>query len=86
MPQSHHPQPSKWWTRPPQTFVDRALAEAVERTHPAYVLHGHWHQPNHARIRGTTEVFGLNADGSHNSTALLTTRPALHVTYTTAWT
>ena len=66
--------------------VRRLLAEAVERTHPAYVLHGHWHQPNHERIRGTTEVFGLNADGSHNSTALLTTRPALHVTYTTAWT
>ncbi|MCY4664477.1 MAG: hypothetical protein OXC00_07425, partial [Acidimicrobiaceae bacterium] len=63
--------------------VRRLLAEAVERTHPAYVLHGHWHQPNHERIRGSTEVFGLSADGSHNSTALLTTRPALDVTYTT---
>ena len=62
--------------------VRRLLAEAVERTNPAYVLHGHWHQPNHERI-DATEVFGLGADGSHNSTALLTTRPALDVTYAT---
>ena len=61
--------------------VRRLLAEAVERTDPAYVLHGHWHQPNHERVRGGTEVFGLSADGSHNSTALLTARPALGVAH-----
>lgn len=66
--------------------VRRLLAEAVERTHPSYVLHGHWHQHNHEQIGDTTEVFGLNADGSHNSTALLTARPALRVTCTTVWT
>ena len=63
--------------------VRKLLAEAVTRTNPAYVLHGHWHQPNHERIGDATDVFGLSADGSHNSTALLTTRPALHVTYAT---
>ena len=33
-----HPQPSKWWTRPPQTFVDRALARnyVVGVTHNMY--------------------------------------------------
>ncbi|MDE0495538.1 MAG: hypothetical protein OXH54_16465 [Acidimicrobiaceae bacterium] len=50
---------------------------------PLYVLHGHWYQHNHEQICGTTEVFGLSADGIPNSTALLTTRPALDVTYTT---
>ena len=63
--------------------VRRLLAEAVEHTNPAYVLHGHRHQHNHEQIGASTEVFGLNADGNHNSTALLTTSPTLHVTYTT---
>ncbi|MYB03884.1 MAG: metallophosphoesterase [Acidimicrobiaceae bacterium] len=63
--------------------VRRLLAEAVEHTDPAYVLHGHWHQYNHEQIVSSTEVFGLSADGIPNSTALLTTRPALDVTYTT---
>lgn len=43
--------------------VRRLLAEAVEHTDPAYVLHGHWHQHNHEQIGGSTEVFGLSADG-----------------------
>ena len=47
------------------------------------MLHGHWHQHNHEHIGASTEVFGLSSDGIHNSTALLTTRPKLHVTYTT---
>ncbi len=63
--------------------VRRLLAEAVEQTDPAYVLHGHWHQHNHEQIVRSTEVFGLSADGIPNSTALLTTRPALQVTYMT---
>ena len=59
----------------------RLLAEAVEHTGPALVLHGHWHRTNRERISDTTEVFGLSADGMRNSTAYLTTSPELAVSY-----
>ena len=48
------------------------LAEAVERTQPRLVLHGHWHQANQERISDRTEVIGLAADGAHRSKVLLT--------------
>lgn len=57
------------------------LGEAVERTRPALVLHGHWHHTNRERISEATEVFGLSADGMANSSALLTTRPALSASH-----
>ena len=60
----------------------RLLAEAVERTKPAYLIHGHWHQANHERINQHTEVVGLAEDGRHNHTALLITRPTLTAAYT----
>ena len=52
--------------------VRRLLRDAVERTEPGLVLHGHWHQSNHDHIRdGDTEVFGLNRDGSAGCIAVL---------------
>ena len=51
----------------------RLLGEAVERTQPAYVLHGHWHQANRERIDERTEVIGLAEDGRSDHTALLRT-------------
>ena len=48
------------------------LREAVERTEPGLVFHGHCHQSNHEHIRdGDTEVFGLNRDGKAGSIAVL---------------
>ena len=56
------------------------LQDAVERTRPQVVFHGHWHQTNHAHIGdGRTEVFGLNRDGRAGSVAVLalgSVRPA----------
>ncbi len=60
----------------------RLLAEAVERTQPEFVLHGHWHQANAERISERTEVFGLAEDGRSNHTALLRTEPTLVASYT----
>ena len=62
----------------------RLLAEAVDRTQPEYVLHGHWHQANRERIlvRGDdtrTEAIGLAEDGQHGHTALLSNNPVLNV-------
>ena len=57
------------------------LGEAVERTRPAFVVHGHWHRTNRERICDATEVFGLCADGLANSTAHLTISPELAVSY-----
>ncbi|WP_419932246.1 metallophosphoesterase family protein [Candidatus Poriferisodalis sp.] len=57
------------------------LREAVERTQPSFVLHGHWHRTHRERIGEATEVFGLSADGMANSAAHLTTHPALGVRY-----
>ena len=37
----------------------RLLAEAVEHTQPAFVLHGHWHHTNRERINDATEVLVL---------------------------
>ena len=58
--------------------VRRLLRAAVDRTEPRLVFHGHWHHPNHARIRGgATEVFGL-ADGAEawsDCAAVLHTAP-----------
>lgn len=54
--------------------VRRLLAEAVERTQPELVLHGHWHQANREHISERTEVFGLAEDARRGSTALLSTR------------
>jgi len=51
------------------------LQDAVERTGPQVVFHGHWHQTNHAHIGdGPTEVFGLNRDGKPGSVAVLDLR------------
>lgn len=48
------------------------LQDAVERTEPEVVFHGHWHQTNHEHIRdGDTEVFGLNRDGRAGCIAVL---------------
>ena len=58
--------------------VRRLLRAAVDRTEPRLVFHGHWHQRNHARIRGGgAEVFGL-ADGAEawaDCAAVLHTAP-----------
>ena len=52
--------------------VRHLLRDAVERTEPGLVFHGHWHQTNHEHIRdGDTEVFGLNRDGSAGCIAVL---------------
>ena len=59
----------------------RRLAEAVDRTQPTYVPHGHWHQANQERISECTEVIGLAEDGRRNSNAWLTTQPELHASY-----
>ena len=59
----------------------RLLAEAVDRTQPTYVLHGHWHQANTERISDRTEVIGLAEDGRQNHTALLSTQPTLVAAY-----
>ena len=48
------------------------LHDAVERTRPQVVFHGHWHQTNHEHIRdGATEVFGLDRDGKGGCIAVL---------------
>lgn len=61
----------------------RLLGEAVERTRPAYALHGHWHQANRERVNdGRTEVLGLAEDGRRDHTALLLTQPTLVAAYT----
>lgn len=60
----------------------RLLAEAVDQTQPAYVLHGHWHQANQERVSERTEVIGLAEDGRQNHTALLSTLPMLVAAYT----
>ena len=59
----------------------RRLAEAVDRTQPTYVPHGHWRQANQERISECTEVIGLAEDGRRNSNAWLTTQPELHASY-----
>lgn len=59
----------------------RRLAGAVDRTQPAYVLHGHWHRANRERISDGTEVVGLAEDGRRDHTALLQTHPFLEVSY-----
>ncbi len=52
--------------------VRSLLRDAVERTEPRLVVHGHWHQTNHEYIRaGKTEVFGLNRDGTSGCVAVL---------------
>lgn len=50
----------------------RLLAEAVDRTQPQIVLHGHWHKANRERVAGGTEVVGLANDGRRDHLALLT--------------
>ena len=57
------------------------IADAVNRTRPAYVVHGHWHQSNRERIDEHTEVVGLAEDGRRNHTALLVTEPELAVAH-----
>ncbi len=57
------------------------LADAVDRTQPELVLHGHWHQANREHISGRTEVIGLAEDGRRDHTALLRTHLALEVSY-----
>lgn len=47
------------------------LADAVERTQPRIVLHGHWHQANREHINPHTEVIGLANDGRADHMALL---------------
>lgn len=59
----------------------RLLAKAVERTNPAFVIHGHWHQANQERINERTEVFGLAHDGHRGSAAVLHARSAPTVAY-----
>lgn len=55
--------------------VRSLLQDAVKRTRPQMVFHGHWHQSNHAHIGdGATEVFGLNRDGKAGSVAVLDLR------------
>ncbi|MCY3954201.1 MAG: metallophosphoesterase [bacterium] len=52
--------------------VRHLLRDAVERTAPGLVFHGHWHQSNHEHVRGgVTEVFGLNRDGNAGCIAVL---------------
>lgn len=52
--------------------VQGPLQDAVDRTTPRLVFHGHWHQTNHEDIRdGDTEVFGLNRDGHAGCIAVL---------------
>ena len=60
----------------------RLLAGVVERTQPAYVLHGHWHQANRERVSDRADVIGLAEDGRRDSAAPLSTRPTLEVSYT----
>ena len=60
----------------------RLLAEAVERTQPAYVIHGHWHQANREHVSERTEVIGLAEDGRLKHTALLDIQPTLKASYT----
>lgn len=50
----------------------RLLAEAVDRTQPQIVLHGHWHKSNRERVNDHTEVIGLANDGGRDHLALLT--------------
>ena len=59
----------------------RLLADAVDRTQPELVLHGHWHQANQERINESTEVIGLAEGGRPNHIALLSTKPTLKVLY-----
>ena len=52
--------------------VRSLLRDAVERTEPRLVVHGHWHQTNHEHIRaGNTEVVGLNRDGNGGCVTVL---------------
>lgn len=61
--------------------VRRLLAEAVDRTQPRLLIHGHWHQSNRERIAGGTEVVGLSSDGRENHVALLGLSDSLHCDY-----
>ena len=55
--------------------------QAVGRTQPELVLHGHWHQANRERISDRTDVIGLAEDGRRDHTALTRTQPAPEVSY-----
>ncbi|MCY3948507.1 MAG: metallophosphoesterase [Acidimicrobiaceae bacterium] len=57
------------------------LAEAVDRTQPQIVIHGHWHQSNRERISPHTEVIGLANDGRENHLALLSLDDPLRCEY-----
>ncbi|WP_419865388.1 hypothetical protein [Candidatus Poriferisodalis sp.] len=52
--------------------VERLRSEAVNRTQPQIVLHGHWHRANREHVSQRTEIIGLTNDGRHDHTALLT--------------
>ena len=66
-----------WETQEAANHGRLMLADAVDRTQPAYVLHGHWHQANRERVDDRTDVIGLAEDGRSNSTALISTQPTL---------
>ena len=66
-----------WETQKAANHGRLLLAGAVDRTQPAYVLHGHWHQANQEHISDRTKVLGLAEDGRPNSTALISTQPTL---------
>jgi len=50
----------------------RLLADAVNRTQPQIVIHGHWHRANREHVSQRTESVGLANDGRPDHTALLT--------------
>ena len=70
-----------WDLREAAKHARGLLRDAVERTQPSFVVHGHWHRSHRERVSEAIEVFGLSADGMSNSCAYLTMQPTLTVSY-----
>ena len=49
----------------------RMLAEAVDRTQPACVVHGHWHRANREHVDERTEIIRLAEDGKRDHLAVV---------------
>ena len=49
----------------------RLLADAVDRTAPQYLFHGHWHQANRETINKRTQVVGLSYEDMISSSAIM---------------
>ena len=59
----------------------RLLGQAVDRTDPTVVIHGHWHQRNLEMINRNTAVFGLNCNMQRGFAATISLEPKLSVDY-----